>query len=157
LFGLCWFASAWGGPDVETTPRIDDDGPQWLAGTDGVHVDARSLADFGATLRADLERTVFTHLRVIGDKVDATTGSVGAAAPEVSRARTLLDDHLAECLAGLAEHATAAYRLAQAAEEIGKRYTDVDAYAAAREDDVAALLPPVRPADSGHTFPGRPW
>ena len=141
---------------METTPKVDDDSPQWLAGTDGVHVDARSLADFGATLRVDLERTVFTHLRVIGDKVDATAGSVVAAAPEVGRARALLDDHLAECLAGLAEHATAAYRLAQAAEEIGKRYADVDAYVAAREDDVASLLPSVRPANRIEMLPGRP-
>jgi hypothetical protein len=141
---------------METKPRVDDDSPQWLVDTDGVHVDARSLADFGATLRADLERTVFSHLRVIGDKLDATAGSAMAAAPEVSRARALLDDHLAECLAGLAEHATAAYRLAQAAEEIGKRYTDVDAYVAAREDDVASLLSSVGPTDPVRPLPGRP-
>jgi hypothetical protein len=139
---------------VETAPRVDDDGPQWLAGTDPVRVDARSLAEFGAGLRTDLERNLSGQVQVISDKIAAAAGSTPAAVPAVAHARAMFDDHLADCLTGLKEHAAAAFRLAQIAEEVGKQYTNVDASAGARMDDVLSLLPSAGSGDSSGLRPG---
>ena len=57
------------------------------------------------------------------------------------------------CWFGLCGFGLCSVRLGRSDVEMTPRF---DAYAAAREDDVASLLPLSRPAESGHALPGRP-
>jgi hypothetical protein len=130
--------------------EIKDDGPQWLQDFDSVanrvEVDVEHLADFAVSLRADLERNFVGHYHVVCAKATSATQPV-LAAVEVVRARALLAKRLNECVQGLADHLMAAAWLANAADELAKRYVGADAFAAAKVDDVAARMPaPPRPA-----------
>jgi hypothetical protein len=129
--------------------EIKDDGPQWLrdfdSGASRVEVDVEHLADFAASLRADLERNFLGHYHVVRAKATSATQPV-LAAVEVARARALLAKRLNECVQGLADHVMAAAWLANAADDLATRYVGVDAFVAAKVEDVAAQMPPSRDA-----------
>ncbi len=127
----------------------DELAPHWLqvahppAGEPGFTVHAPSLKEVADGLRADLDRHYAGAGQVIQDKVNQVVGAPVHAGWEVSLARLRLRTQLAECVAGLTEHAQAGYRLARVAAEVSARYGDTDVYAAARVTDVASLRPPV--------------